>query len=96
MNQKGAKVFFDSKQQPLLKFVNGCCKCRVLSVGFSREGIPLVTIQEKSGEINCYRLPSDYCVWATKAIELANQGYNAFPAEVIFTEENGEYFADIL
>lgn len=79
-----------------MKFVNGCCKSRVLSVGYYREGIPLVTIQEKSGEINCYRLPSNYCEWAKKAVEYANQGYNAFPAVVIFTEENGEYFADIL
>src|SRR5690606_17360242 len=39
-NRRGAKVFFDARRQPLLKFTNRSCKCRVLSIGFNRDGIP--------------------------------------------------------
>lgn len=57
-NQRSSKVFFDARRQPLLKFTNGRCKCSVLSIGFSREGIPLATIAELEGNY-CYRLPND-------------------------------------
>ena len=94
-NGKGAKVFFDSQQQPLLKFVNGFCKCSVLSIGFSIEGIPLATIEELEGN-HCYRLPNDLREWVMTVVGLANMGINLFPAEVVFTEHNGKFYADII
>lgn len=94
-NQRGAKVFFDARQQPLLKFTNGHCKFSVLSIGFSREGIPLATIAELGGNY-CYRLPNDLSEWAMSVVGLANMGTNLFPAEVVFTEHNGKFNADIL
>ncbi|MBS5306456.1 DUF3800 domain-containing protein [Clostridium sp.] len=95
LNQRGAKVFLDARQQPLLKFTNGSCKSRVLSIGFSIEGIPLVTIAELEGN-HCYRLPNDLSEWAISSVALKNMGINLFPAEVVFTEENGKFYADIL
>lgn len=94
-NHRGAKVFFDARQQPLLKFTNGRCKCRVLSIGFSIEGIPLATIAELEGNY-CYRLPNDLSEWAMSVVGMANAGINLFPAEVVFTELNGKFYADIL
>lgn len=94
-NQRGAKVFFDARWQPLLKFTNGRCKCSVLSIGFSREGIPLATIAELEGNY-CYRLPNDLIEWAMSVVGLANMGINLFPAEVVFTEHNGKFYADVL
>ncbi|WP_195264077.1 hypothetical protein [Clostridium sp. 1001275B_160808_H3] len=94
-NQRGAKVFFDARQQPLLKFTNGRCKCSVLSIGFSKEGIPLATIAELEGNY-CYRLPNDLSEWVISSVALKSMGINLFPAEVVFTEENGKFYADIL
>lgn len=94
-NQRGAKVFFDAGRQPLLKFTNGCCKCSVLSIGFSREGIPLATIAELEGNY-CYRLSNDLSEWAMCVVGLANMGKNLFPAEVVFTEYEGKFYADVL
>lgn len=94
-NQRGAKVFFDARKQPLLKFTNGRCQCSVLSIGFSREGIPLATIEELE-ENYCYRLPNDLSEWAMCVVGLANRGTNLFPAEVVFTEDNGKFYADFL
>lgn len=94
-NQRGAKVFFDARQQPLLKFTNGRCKYSVLSIGFSKEGIPLATIAELEGNY-CYRLPNDLSEWVISSVALKNMGINLFPAEVVFTEENGKFYADIL
>lgn len=94
-NQRGAKVFFDARRQPLLKFTNGYCKCNVLSIGFSKEGIPLVTIAELD-KTYCYRLPNDLSEWAITVVGLANMGTNLFPAEVVFREHNNRFCADIL
>ncbi|MDR7857045.1 hypothetical protein [Tissierella sp.] len=94
-NKRGAKVFFDALQQPLLKFTNGCCKCFVLSIGFSREGIPLATIAEPE-RTYCYRLLNDLSEWAMPVVGLANMGTNLFPAEVVFTEHNDKFYADVL
>ncbi|MGL5067731.1 MAG: DUF3800 domain-containing protein [Sarcina sp.] len=95
LNQRGAKVFFDMQYQPLLKLRNGYCKCNILSVGFSKEGIPLATITESNGNC-CYRLPEKLTEWTIAMVEIANKGTNLFPAEVIFTEEKGRFYADIL
>lgn len=92
-NRRGAKVFFDVRQQPLLKLTNGSCKCNLLSVGFSREGIPLVTIAELEGNY-CYRLPNYLSEWAMSVVGMANMGINLFPAEVVFIEHNGKLFID--
>lgn len=94
-NQRGAKVFFDARRQPLLKLKDGHCECNVLSIGFSKEGDPLATIAEVE-EINCYRLPDDLSEWAMSVVGLANMGTNLFPAEVVFTENKGKIYADIL
>ncbi|GFP77451.1 hypothetical protein [Clostridium fungisolvens] len=94
-NKRGAKVFFDVRRQPLLKFTNGHCKCSVLSIGFSREGIPLATISEAKGNY-CYRLPKDLSEWSMSVVGLANMGMNMFPAEVVFIEDNGKFYADVL
>lgn len=94
-NQKGAKVFLDTQRQPLLKFKNRICKCNVLSIGLSKEGIPLATIEEPEG-VNCYRLPDDLSKWAMTLVGLADMGTNLFPAEIVFTECNGKFYADIL
>lgn len=92
-NRRGAKVFLDVRQQPLLKLTNGSCKCNLLSVGFSREGIPLVTIAEFEGNY-CYRLPNYLSEWAMSVVGMANMGINLFPAEVVFIEHNGKLFID--
>jgi len=94
-NRKGAKVFLDAHRQPLLKFNNGTCECKVLSVGISKEGIPLATI-EVSEKAYCYRLPDDLSEWAMTVVGMANMGTNLFPSEVVFTEYEGKFYADIL
>ncbi|MDU1601958.1 MAG: hypothetical protein E6845_03270 [Clostridium sp.] len=94
-NQRGAKVFFDAQRQPLLKFTNGYCKCNVLSIGFSGEGIPLATIATHEGNY-CYRLHNDLSEWAINVVGLANMGISLFPAEVVFTEHEGRFYADFL
>lgn len=94
-NNRGAKIYFNIKKQPMLKFSNGTRKCNVLSVGIDRNGVPLVTIEEQEA-VNCYRLPNDLSEWAMTLIGFANMGINMFPAEVIFSELNGKHYADIL
>lgn len=94
-NGKGAKIFFDSRHQPLLKLTNGFYKCNVLSIGLSSEGVPLATIAELKGN-HCYRLPNDLSEWAMTLVGLANMGVNMFPVEVVFTEHNGKFYADVL
>lgn len=94
-NQRGAKVFFDTQRQPLLKLKNRQCKYNILSIGLSREGIPLVTISEQDGAY-CYRLPNDLSEWAMTVVGMANMGSNLFPAEVAFSKLNGKIYADIL
>lgn len=94
-NRKGAKVFVDARRQPLLKFNNGTYKCKVLSVGISREGIPLATIEE-SEKAYCYRLPDDLSEWAMTVVAMANKGTNLFPSEVVFMEYEGNFYANIL
>ncbi|MDU2148149.1 MAG: hypothetical protein E7E58_09125 [Paeniclostridium sordellii] len=94
-NEKNAKVFFDIQRQPLLKLPNGIYKCHVLSIGFSKEGIPLATIAEHGGNY-CYRLPNDLREWAMSIVGFANMGTNLFPSEVVFTKDNDKIYADIL
>ena len=94
-NQRGAKVYYDIHKQPALKLINGKKKCNVLSVGVSKEGIPMITVREQNG-VNCYRLPSEMANWAMDLLGLANMGTNLLPAEVSFRRVKGKLYADIL
>ena len=95
LNQRGAKVFFDIEKQPTLLINEGSYTVMVLSVGMSNMALPLVTIL-KDREPVCYRLPQELNEWAYTVIEMANIGENLFPAQVIFSNINGKYYADIL
>ncbi len=94
VNQRGARVFFDTMKNPLLPIKNGKNTYEVLSVGLSKEWIPLVTIQ-KGANAYCYRLPEEYSEWAFTVVGLANFGTNMFPARVTFSLFNGKYMVDI-
>ena len=95
LNQRGAKVYYDIEKQPYLPFENNQNKSYVLSVGFNRQGIPLVTIQEKTEAI-CYRLPKKLEGWALTLYEWADRGTNLLPAMVLFSKRGNQYFADLL
>ena len=94
-NQRGAKCYFDTEKQPLLPFPRQKNIYHVLSVGFDRNAVPLVTINQ-DGSPYCYRLPQELGGWAFNAVALANMGGNCFPAEVVFTKKRGQIFVDIL
>ena len=83
------------ERQPILKLDEGHNKLYVLSVGISKEFIPLVTIASEPENI-CYRLPEQLSEWAMSVIGMAMMGENLFPAEVIFTKNKDKYYADIL
>ena len=95
LNQRGAKVFFDSKKQPLLNISNEKDTYTVLSVGFNKEGAPLVTVLIGNEPI-CYRLPEELSNWACELVSVANMGMNLFPTEVTFSKIKGKYYVDIL
>ena len=94
-NNSGAKVYFDLRKQPELRINEGYNKFHVLSVGNSKEGIPLVTISSEP-ENRCFRLPKQLSDWAITVIGMANMGENLFPSEVVFSKISGRYYADIL
>lgn len=95
LNQRGAEVYWDLKKQPFLQIDSNGSKYAVLSVGVDRSGIPLVTVDFK-GEAICYRLPFGLSEWAESVVGFAVAGEKLFPADVIFTERNGRFYADIL
>ena len=95
INQRGTKVYYDVNKQPVLPIPEGSIKYKVLSVGFNKAWVPLITIEEQSAPV-CYRLPRGLLQWAIMAVSMADQGDNVFPAEVIFSNEQGQYRADIL
>ena len=94
-NQRGARVYFNTSKQPVLILNEGENRFRVLSVGFSKNGCPMVTIDEKPENV-CYKLPEQLSEWAFNAVALANMGENIFPSEVVFTKINNHIYADIL
>lgn len=94
-NSRGAKVFFDVNRQPELRIDEGHNKYFVLSVGNSKELIPLVTIAGEP-ENMCFRLPEQLSEWALTVIGMANMGEKLFPSEVVFSRINDRYYADIL
>lgn len=94
-NQRGGKVYFDTDKQPFLPLREGENKYNVLSVGFSGEKVPLVTIEEKNENI-CYRLPAQLYKWALTLVAMSSMGTNLFPSEVIFTKKDSHVYVDIL
>ena len=95
LNQRGAKVYKDINRQKMLPIKAGKNIYEVLSVGLSKELLPLVTISE-NGEPICYRLPEAYSDWAMTVVGFANRGENFFPETVVCSCVDGKFFADIL
>lgn len=95
LNQRGAKVFFDSNKQPILKLNKQSQTFEVLSVGINNESIALVTIMEGDKSL-CFKLPNELQEWAMTVIGFANSGMNFFPCRVVFSIIDGNYYADIL
>lgn len=95
LNQRGGKVYFDSRKQLLLPLHEGSQTFDVLSVGVDQKLTPTVTIQ-KDGESECFRLPNDLSEWACSVIGMAAMGMKQFPTKVTFSNIDGKYFADIL
>lgn len=94
-NQRGAIVYKDISNQPMLPLQSRKNEFYVLSVGFSQNGTPLVTISENDKPI-CYRLPEDYGEWAMNVVGMANMGERLFPSKVVFSLIYGRYLVDIL
>lgn len=95
LNRQGAKVYFDIAKQPLLDIKNGRIVCNVLSIGFYKNMIPMITIQEGS-ETKCYRIPMELSDWAMTIVGFANMGENLFPSKVVFSKTEDGCYADIL
>ena len=95
LNQRGAKVYYDISKQPLLPIPDGRIQYNVLSVGFDRNRIPLITIDNR-GACECYRLPLQLFEWSFTMLALANAGENPFPSKVVFTRQKNQYFAEVL
>jgi len=95
LNRRGAKVYFDINKQPLLEITKDRIVCDALTVGCSREMIPLITIAE-AGNVKCYRLPIELSEWAMTLVGLANMGENSFPSKVMFYKTKDVLHADIL
>lgn len=95
INRRGAKIYFDIDRQPLLVIKNGHQTFDVLSVGLSKEMIPVVTIVEED-EVKCYRIPRELSEWAMTIVGLVNMGVKVFPSKVVFSKTKDGYFANIL
>ena len=95
LNQRGAKVYFDSKKQPLLPLHEGTQTFEVLSVGLDQKFTPTVTIL-KEGLPLCFRLPEELSEWACNVVGMAAMGMKFFPTKVNFTFNNGKYDVFIL
>lgn len=94
-NQRGAMVYKNINKQPMLPLHSGQNEFYVLSVGFSQNGTPLVTISENDKPI-CYRLPNEYSDWTITVVVAANMGERLFPSKVLFSLIGGRYLVDIL
>ena len=95
MNQRGGKVYFDSKKQPLLPLHGVSQTFEVLSVGVDQNFTPTVTVLE-DGESVCFRLPEELSEWACNVVGMALMGIKLFPAKVTFSKNEGQYIAEIL
>lgn len=96
LNQRGAKVYKNIEKQEFLSLSEGQNRFMVLSVGFSQNGIPLLTILDGNDNPICYRLPTEYQEWVFTVVGMANMGEKFFPGEVIFSVIDGKYYVDIL
>lgn len=67
----------------------------VLSVGFDQNRVPLITIIE-NGKPVCYKLPTQLLEWSVTMVTVANGGVNLLPSEVIFSNKDNRYCADVL
>ena len=92
-NQRGAKVYKDINKQPMLPLHSGQNEFYVLSVGFSQNRIPLVTISENDKPI-CYRLPNEYSDWTMTVVGFSSMGERLFPSKVLFSLIGGRYLVD--
>ena len=95
LNQRGGKVFFDSRKQLLLPLHEGSQTFNVLSVGVDQKFTPIVTIL-KDGESECFQLPNELSEWVCSVVEMAAMGMNLFPTNVTFSNINVRYYVDIL
>ncbi len=95
LNQRGAKVYFDSEKQPKLPLCDGSQTFDVLSVGVDKNLVPLITILKDRAPM-CFRLPEELSEWALSVVGMANMGTNLFPSKVTFTCVCGKFYADIL
>ena len=95
LNQRGAKVYFDTQKQPMLSIPNGSSMYKVLSVGTDKNMLPLITVEE-NGISMCYRLPMQLSEWAFTMVAIANLGQNLFPTKVVFSKKEDKYYVDII
>lgn len=95
LNQRGGKVYFDSKKQALLPLHGASQIFEVLSVGVDQNLIPTVTVL-KDGKPACFRLPEELSEWACNVVGMALMGIRIFPANVTFSKTKGMYYAEIL
>ncbi len=95
LNEQVAKVNIDIERQPLLTITDKGNVYHVLSVGITGNLVPTVTVME-GDKTKCYRMPKDYCDWATTVVSIADMGDNFFPTDVKFTKNGLHYYVDIL
>lgn len=95
LNQRGGKVYYDSRKQLLLPLHEGSQTFEVLSVGVDQKFTPIVTIL-KDGKSECFRLPDELSECASSVVGMASMGINFFPAKVAFSNIDGRYYVDIL
>lgn len=95
LTQRGGKVYFDSKKQPLLPLSGTSQTFEVLSVGVDQNFTPTVTVL-MDGEPACFRLPEELSEWACNVVGMALMGIRIFPANVTISKTKGMYYAEIL
>ena len=95
LNQRGGKVYFDSRKQPLLPLHEDFQTFDVLSVGMDQKFTPTVTIL-KDEVSECFQLPNELSEWVYRVIGMEAMGMNPFPAKVVFFKINERYCAAIL
>jgi len=96
-NKAGALVPYDVDNIPFLN-IKDEVKVFVYSVGSIEtncSSIPVITIKDTKGP-TLYRIPNDYEEWIRTCVGFAVMKLNPFPAEVVFSNKDGRYYADIL
>lgn len=94
-NNQGGKIYFDSSKYRNLPLNKGKQLYHVLSVGLHRDGTSIITVKGKNTPI-CYRLPVELSGWAELLLSFAKYGEKLLPADVLFTVQDGKYYANIL